>query len=64
MHKHGTKKDEVAKKMGHPVHGFRHLTSQMKSLSGGKWNKKLNSEHENQMWNYARENRMTDKRIF
>lgn len=64
-HKHGTKKDEMAQKMGHnPAHNFRHRASQMKSISGGKWGKKLNSKHENEMWNYARENRMTDKRIF
>lgn len=64
-HEHGHKKEEIAKKMGHkPHHGERHIKSQMKSLSHGKWEKKMNSDHEENMWRYARENRMSDKRMF
>ena len=42
----------------------RHRRAQMKSLSGGKWRRKLIAGHERNLWNYARENRMSDKRMF
>lgn len=64
-HEHGHKKEEIAKKMGHkPMHHERHLKSQMNSIAGGKWGKKLMKDHEDKEWEYARENRMSDKRIF
>lgn len=64
-HEHGHRKAEIAKKMGHsPLHDSRHRRSQMKYFGSDKYAKSAKDSFDNAAWKYARENRMSDKRIF